>query len=212
MNKIIRIHPENPEVAIIREAVDLIRDGGVIVYPTDTVYGLGANALNPDAVLRIFKIKNRSLDQPLPVAVSSLEMAEKLAFFDDDVRKLLKALWPGALTVVVEKKPIVPSVVVGGGTSVGLRMPKHSIPLMIIQMSNLPLIATSANKHGKPSPIEANEVIKQIGSEIDLILDCEKVKGQPSTIIDLTKTVPLLIRSGPVARETIEKIIGFVMG
>lgn len=211
MSKIIRVDPENPEISAIRNAADLIKRGSVIVYPTDTVYGLGADALNPEAVLRVFKIKGRSPDQPLPVAVSGLEMAETLAVVSDEARRLMAAFWPGALTLVLPKKPIVPSIVVGGGVSVGLRTPNHAVPLLIIRESGLPLIATSANKHGAPSPVEAEEALRQIGSEVDLIIDCGRVGGQSSTIVDLTKT-PLIVRSGPVTREMIEKIIGRVKG
>jgi len=212
MNKIIRVDPENPKIDAIREAADVVRKGGVIVYPTDTVYGLGADALKPEAVLKIFKIKGRPLDQPLPVAVSGLEMAERLAFVEDGSRKLMEAFWPGALTVVLEKKPIVPSMVVGRGVNVGLRMPNHIVPLMIIHMSGTPLISTSANKHGRPSPLEALEAVRQIGGEVDLVLDCGRARGQPSTIIDLTKTPPLMIRSGPVTKKMIEEIVGRVEG
>ena len=210
MSNLIRIDAEKPEISVIKNAARLIKRGSVIVYPTDTVYGLGANALNPEAVLQIFKIKGRSPNQPLPVAVSGLEMAEKLAFVGDEARKLTAAFWPGALTLVLRKKPLLPSIVVGGGASVGLRAPNHAVPLMIIREAGLPLVATSANKHGAPSPVEAEEAFRQVGDEVDLILDCGRVGGQPSTIVDLTKTPPLIVRSGPVTREMIEKIIGRV--
>jgi len=210
MSNLIRIDPEKPEISVIKKVARLVKRGGVIIYPTDTVYGLGADALNPEAVLRIFKIKGRSPDQPLPVAVSGLEMAERLAFVSDEARKLIAAFWPGALTLVMRKKPIVPPIVVGGGVSVGLRAPNHAVSLMIIHETGLPLVATSANKHGAPSPVESGEAFRRVGDEVDLILDCGRVGGQPSAIVDLTKTPPMIIRSGPVTREMIEKIVGRV--
>lgn len=208
MTKIVRVDLDNPSVNIIKEMVQIIKNGGVVVYPTDTVYGLGANALNPRAVLKIFKIKKRSLNQPLPVIVSGLKMAEKLAFINNDARKLIGAFWPGSLTIIMDKKPVLPSIVVSGGSSVGLRMPNHTIPLMMLKTSKLPLVATSANIHGKPDPIDAKDIIKQIGKEVDLIFDCGKTKGKPSTIVDLTKVPPLIVRSGSINREAIEKVIG----
>jgi len=212
MGKVLRVNPEKPESKVIREAVDIIRSGGVVIYPTDTVYGLGVDALNPEAVLRIFKIKNRFPNQPLPVAVSGLEMADRLAFIDEAAGKLMKAFWPGALTLVLVRKRLVPSMVVGGGASVGLRMPNHAVPLRIIQMSGLPLVATSANKHGAQNPLEAAEALRQIGDEVDLLLDGGRAGGQPSTILDLTRKPPLIVRHGPVTREMIEKVIGRVEG
>ncbi len=212
MDKIVYLDPGNPKVEIIDAVVGVIKVGGVIVYPTDTVYGLGVDALNTNAVLRIFKIKGRPLDQPLPVAVSGLEMAEGLASVDDKARKLIRVFWPGALTLVLEKRPIVPSIVVGGGATVGLRMPNHAVPLMILDMLGLPLISSSANKHRMPSPLEAGEALRQVGQEVDLILDCGKVGGQSSTIVDLTKAPPLIIRKGPVTKEMLEKVVGRVEG
>ena len=210
MNRIIHVNPKNPEVDAIKTAVDIIKGGGVIVYPTDTVYGLGADALNPEAILKIFKIKGRPLDQPLPVAVSGLEMAAKLAFVNYKASKLMEVFWPGALTIVLKKKSIIPSIVVGGGENVGLRMPDHAVSLMIIRTSGAPLVATSANKHGQPSTLEAEETMRQIGNEVDLVLDGGKTKGQSSTIIDLTRIPPLIVRSGPVTMELLENVVGRV--
>ncbi len=210
MGRLIRVDPRKPSVGDLREAVRLIREGGVIVYPTDTVYGLGANALNSEAVLRIFKIKGRAPDQALPVIVSGPEMADRLAYLNDDAEKLMKAFWPGALTLALPKKPIVPSAVTGGGATVALRAPNHAVPLLIVRESGLPLVATSANKHGAPNPVNAGEAYRQIGGEVDLVIDCGRVGGQPSTILDLARTPPLVVRSGPVTREMVEKVVGRV--
>lgn len=204
----IHIDSNNPNISIIEYAVNIIRSGGILVYPTDTVYGLGSDALNPEAVRRIFKIKVRPNYQPLPVIVSGLEMAKRLAFVDDQAEKLMNIFWPGALTIVLMKRLQELSTVVGGGLTVGLRMPNHSVSLILLRKSDLPLVATSANKHGKLSPFEACEALRQIGSEADLFLDAGRVGGQPSTIIDLTQKTPLIIRNGPVTREMIEKVIG----
>jgi L-threonylcarbamoyladenylate synthase len=205
-----RINPDNHDVDAIYKAVNVIKNGGVVVYPTDTVYGLGADALNPDAVQRVFKIKNRPKHLPLPVVVRDLTMARSLAAIDDQALRLIDAFWPGALTLILEKKSPVPLILTSGGPSVGLRMPNHLVPLMMLDLCGVPLVATSANKHGGTSPLLAEEAQQQLGSEVDLILDGGPAKGQPSTIIDLTKIPPLLLRRGPITRVMIEDIIGWV--
>ena len=202
--------PDSHDVDAIKKAVNVIKNGGVVVYPTDTVYGLGADALNPAAVQRVFKIKNRPKHLPLPVVVQDLIMAESLAAIDDSALRLIDAFWPGALTIILEKKPLVPLILTSGGTSVGLRMPDHSVPLMMLELCGVPLVATSANKHGEASPLLAEEAQRQLGNEVDLILDGGPAKGQPSTIIDLTKIPPLLIRSGPITRDELEEVIGSI--
>ena len=208
VSRTLRVDPNKPSINAIEEAVNILRSGGVIMYPSDTVYGLGSDALNSDAVQRIFRIKGRSPDQSLPLIVSDRKMTESLAFVDDRAKKLMDTFWPGALTIIMMKKPIVPSVVVGGGTSVGLRMPDHAVPLLLLRMSGFPIVSTSANKHGRPHSVEVEEAIRQIGGEVDLILDAGRVGGQPSTIIDMTMKHPSIIRSGPVTKEMIEKVIG----
>ena len=208
MGKIFRLSPRNPEVNAINVAVDVIKNGGIIVYPTDTLYGLGVNALNSEAVLKVFNAKRRPLNKPLPLVVSGIDMASKLALITKEARKLMNVFWPGALTIILKKKLVVPSIVVSGGTSVGLRMPNHPVPLMIIKMCGFPLIATSANKHGKPNLLGIQEAIRQIGNQVDLILDCGKSGGEPSTIIDLTKMTPRIVRKGPVSKKMLEKEVG----
>jgi L-threonylcarbamoyladenylate synthase len=193
---------------VIATAVNVIRNGGVVVYPTDTVYGLGADALNPIAIQRVFTIKNRPLHLPLPVVVRDLTMATWLAVIDDQAQRLIDTFWPGALTVIVEKKPLVPLILTSGGSTVGLRMPNHSVPLAMLDLCGGPLVATSANKHRGPSPLSAEEAQRQLGNEVDLILDGGPANGQPSTIIDLTKQPPLLVRRGPITRDMLEAIIG----
>jgi L-threonylcarbamoyladenylate synthase len=200
--------PDDDDGDAIKKAVNVIRNGGIVVYPTDTVYGLGADALNPTAVQRVFTVKNRPMHLPLPVVVRDLTMAKRLAVVDDQAQRLIDAFWPGALTIILEKKPFVPLILTGGGSSVGLRVPNHSVPLMMLELCGVPLVATSANKHGGASPVVAEEAQRQLGNEVDLILDGGPASGQPSTIIDLTKRPPLLVRRGPITRDVIESIVG----
>lgn len=211
MPQVLIVDSKKPERKIIDKAVKIIKAGGLIVYPTDTVYGLGTNALNSQAVLRVFDVKNRPLDQALPLIVSGLEMAEELASVTEEAKRLAQAFWPGALTIILEKKPVVPSVVIGRKLGVGLRAPNHVVPTIITRMSGLPLTATSANRHGGANPIDVREVLNQLGEGIDLILDGGRTKvGISSTVIDLTRIPPLIVRKGPVTKEMIEGVIGHV--
>ena len=204
--KVLKVDPVKPDPKIISTAARAIKEGLVIVYPTETVYGIGTNALDPKSVLKIFRIKERPLDKALPIAVSGPKMAEKLAFLTEEARKLVREFWPGPLTIILKKKGLIPMEVTGDSESVGLRAPGHAVPLSIMKMTDLPLIATSANKHNQPSPETADEALTQIG-EVDLVLDAGKVKGVPSTVIDLTKRPPVIIRDGPIPRTRIEKIL-----
>jgi L-threonylcarbamoyladenylate synthase len=204
--KVLKVDPVKPDPKIISTAARAIKEGLVIVYPTETVYGIGTNALDPKSVLKIFRIKERPLDKALPIAVSGPKMAEKLAFVTEEARKLMREFWPGPLTIILKKKGLIPMEVTGGGESVGLRAPGHAVPLSIMKMTDLPLIATSANKHNQPNPETADEALTQIG-EVDLVLDAGKVKGVPSTVIDLTKRPPVIIRDGPIPRRGIEELL-----
>jgi len=206
MVKVLKVNPVKPDPKIISTAARAIKEGLVIVYPTETVYGIGTNALDPKSVLKIFRIKERPLNKALPIAVSGTKMAEKLAFLTEEARKLMREFWPGPLTIILKKKSSVPVEVTGGGESVGLRAPGHAVPLSIMKMTDLPLIATSANKHNQPNPETADEALTQIG-EVDLVLDAGKVKGVPSTVIDLTKRPPVIIRDGPIPRTRIEELL-----
>ena len=211
MSKILFVNKKTPDKEVIQKAINVIKSGGVIVYPTDTLYGLGANALDSSAILRVFKIKNRPLTQALPVIVSDLDMAKKLTFITQEAEQLMKIFWPGPLTIILEKKPIVPQIITGGKEGIGLRIPKHVLPLAISKISGLPLIATSANKHGGLSPVEISDVLYQFKEGIDLFIDGGKSEiGFGSTVIDLTRRPPMLLREGSITKENIESIIGSV--
>ena len=179
---------------MIPKAARIIVGGGVVVYPTETVYGLGANALDEQAVLRVFQIKKRSLDKPLLLAVSSLNMLEKVAFLGDDDLALLDKILPGPISVLVRKRPLVPDVLTSGSPLVGIRFPDHEIAQEIIDLSG-PITSTSANRSGEPSPVRAEDVSPDIRSRVDFIIDGgESRYCQPSTLIDLERRT--IIRAG----------------
>jgi len=204
MSTVLKVNLNQPNPHAISQAVDIIREGGLVAYPTDTVYGLGANALNPQAVRKIFTVKRRPLDQPLPVAVLGRMMAADVAYIDERASQLMNLFWPGALTLVLLKKPRLPLVVTGGHVGVGVRAPNHRVPLALIASARVPLIATSANKHDSPPCVDAQEVLKHFDGEVDLILDGGTCNATVSTVLDLTGDSPVLLRQGSVTRKRIE--------
>ena len=209
---VLKVDPKYPDANTIERAVSLVETGRIIVYPTDTIYGVGTNALNSKAVLRIFEVKRRPLDMPFPVAVDSIEMAERLAVVTGYARSLIEAFWPGALTLVLPKKPVVPDTVTAGQRNLALRAPNHVVPLKIIERSNLPLITTSANIHGAPGCKNAQEVLSQLGDRVDLVLDGGPTAGAASTILDLTAEKPRILREGPVTRMMLRQVLGRDIG
>ena len=207
-----KIDPKFPDIRLIDAAVEVLRDGGLIIYPTDTVYGIGSNAMNAEAVLKIFKVKRRPPNQSLPVAISSIEMAENIAYVTKVAKKLMEKFWPGALTIILRSKGVLPPEVTARENSVGIRIPNHEVPLAIIRRAGFPLISTSANIHGMPSPITADEAAKQFGQDVNIVLDAGVTKLHvSSTVIDLTASPPVVSRGGPISIDSIKAIIGEVL-
>jgi len=190
----------------IQTAAQTVKKGGVIVYPTDTVYGLGCNPFDQEAVTRIFKIKGERT-KPLPILASNINEVEKIAHVTEKTQKLAKKFWPGPLTMVLLKKPLLPEIVTCKLDSVAMRVPNHDVALELIRLSGGLLIGTSANKTGEKPPRTASEAVEQIGEEVDLILDGGPTPlGASSTIIDLTTETPRILRHGPIRIEDISKI------
>jgi L-threonylcarbamoyladenylate synthase len=159
-------------------------------------------------VLRIFEVKKRPLELPMPVAVNSILMANDLAHVTDDAKKLMKTFWPGPLTIILKRKSIVPDEVTGGSNKVGIRIPNHSIPIKLMELTKFPLVATSANLHGQPSPIQIDEQVKKLGENVDFIINTEEtLGGVPSTVLDLTSKPLKVIRKGPISQNEIESVI-----
>jgi L-threonylcarbamoyladenylate synthase len=197
--------------AILR-AAEIIRKGGLVAFPTETVYGLGADAFNPIAVARIFEVKRRPYFDPLIVHVSDPADLKKLVIkIPSDAKKLMERFWPGPLTVVLLKKEEVPDIVNAGLPTVAVRMPRHPMALSLIGRAGSPIVGPSANPFGYLSPTTAEHVRDQLGDQIDFILDggpCEI--GVESTIISFSGTKPKLLRPGGIPLEEIESIIGQV--
>jgi len=213
--KILKINPENLRESrqAIEEAVSAIKKGGIVVFPTDTVYGLAADATNEAAVRKIFKIKKRPEDKPVPLLISDLEMAKKLSYFDKRVEKILLSIWPGPITVLLQAKGgVLPWLVTAGRQTIGLRIPDYKIAHFLTAKCGVPLVATSANISGKPSSNKISGVIAQFekaGYKPDLILDAGDLKHtEPSTVLDFSKGKPIITRVGLVNKKKLFDIIG----
>jgi len=183
---------------MIENAVRLLREGGVIVYPTDTVYGLGADAMNESAVKRIFEIKGRERGMAISVAVCDAEMAREYAELNELAERLFVHHMPGALTLVVKNKKL-PGILTGGSGTIGIRMPADEIALGIIRGLGRPITATSANVHGRPPARSVDEAKAQLGDDVDLYVDGGERGGEPSTVYDCVSR--RIIRQGSVVIE-----------
>ena len=207
---ILRVDPVAPEPEPIERAAAVIRRGGLVAFPTETVYGLGANAEDPDAVERIFAAKGRPAANPLIVHVADLEEARDLAErWPEMAERLAAEFWPGPLTLVVRRWHGVIDAVTAGLPSVALRMPSHPVALALVRAAGVPIAAPSANRSSMVSPTTAMHVQRSLGDVVDLILDGGPTRvGIESTVVDLTGKVPRLLRPGMITRETLERVVG----
>jgi len=199
---------EKPTRDAIMAAAQLLENGELVAFPTETVYGLGANALDAEAVRRIFEAKGRPSDNPLIVHVSSPEAAEPLCFIDDRARMLMNAFWPGPLTLLLPKKPVIPVATNAGLPSVAIRMPSHPVARAMLTACRVPIAAPSANLSGRPSPTTAQHVLEDMDGRIPLILDggaCDV--GLESTVLDMTAAIPTIVRPGGVTMEMLLTVI-----
>lgn len=201
------------EESKLSEPAEAIRKGQLVAFPTETVYGLGANALNPEAVLSIFTAKGRPNDNPLIVHIAELGMLKPLvAEIKPAVLKLIAAFWPGPLTLVLPKSSLVPPEITAGLDTVAVRMPDHPIALALIQQAGVPIAAPSANRSGKPSPTLAEHVLEDMSGRIPWIIDAGACRvGLESTVLDMTGDIPTILRPGGITPEMIEQVIGKVM-
>lgn len=198
--------------SLITEAARILREGGLVAFPTETVYGLGADALNPAAVAGIFAAKGRPADNPLIVHVASPEEVKSVA---DDLpllaEQLVTTFWPGPLTLVVPRNEKVPLITTAGLDTVAVRMPDHPVALSLIAAAGVPVAAPSANTSGRPSPTEASHVAEDLWGKVDIILDGGPTGlGVESTVIDCTGDVPVLLRPGGVSLEELRQVVGDV--
>ena len=213
LTKVYRLDENNIDNKLIEEAADVIRRGGTVVFPTETVYGIGANAIDVDAVSNIFTAKGRPSDNPLIIHISSIDMllysiGEPLS---EKAELLIRRFWPGPLTLIFKKSSGIPSKVTAGLDTVAVRMPDNKIALKLIEKSGVPIAAPSANLSGKPSPTSAHHVIHDLEGRVDTIL-CGKDStiGVESTVLDISEGVPTILRPGGVTLEQLKQVLGEV--
>ncbi len=208
--KVIKIDSENIDFSLMKEAGNLIAQGELVAFPTETVYGLGGDALDPQASMKIYSAKGRPSDNPLIVHISDFSDMKRLSDnIPDDAQKLSDAFWPGPLTMIVEKSNTVPDATTGGMSTVAVRMPDNKIALELIKQSGCLIAAPSANTSGRPSPSEAKHVIEDLSGKIAMIIDGGPVGiGIESTIIDLTEEVPMILRPGYITPQMLSDVLG----
>lgn len=193
----------------VKKCASVLRSGGIAAYPTDTVYGLGADIFNNTAVAKVFAVKRRPLNLPLPVLICDQSQLEELT---EDVsaaaRRLITSFWPGALTLVLNKASAFNSAVLAGESKIAVRMPDHAVTLRLIQEAGCPIVGTSANLHGSPAVLTAMEIREQLGAAVDYILDCGPCPGgTESTIVDVSKDKIVILRRGAIPEKNITYLL-----
>ena len=210
--EVLRINSRRPNDSIIARASKLINSGEIVAFPTETVYGLGANALDPSAISKIYQMKGRPSDNPLIVHIADMKTLRGLVSeISPRAMRIIKKFWPGPVTLVLKKSKIVPKVTTGGLDTIAVRMPRNRIALALIKKSGFPIAAPSANISGRPSPTNASHVKDDLDGKVKLILDGGSTEiGIESTVIDMTLRTPVILRPGGISKESIEDEIGEV--
>jgi L-threonylcarbamoyladenylate synthase len=205
----LKVDAENPDPSIIQTAAEIIQSGGLVAFPTETVYGLGADALNPVAVKALFMAKKRPSDNPPIVHVADkTEVCRLVDAVPPKAQLLMEKFWPGPLTLIFKHSDVVPNVTVAGLDTIAIRMPKHKVALELIKLSHCPIAAPSANLAGKPSPTNAQHVYEDLNGRIDAIIDGGATNiGVESTVVDLSIDPPMLLRPGGIPFETLKKVL-----
>lgn len=210
--EIVNVNKERPEKDKIKRAAEIIKNGGLVAFPTETVYGLGGNALDENAAKKIYAAKGRPQDNPLIVHICSASQLDTLVKeIPARARVLMDKFWPGPLTIIFLKNDIIPFGTTGGLDTVAIRMPAHPVALELIKWAGVPIAAPSANISGRPSPALAGDVAEDLSGRIDMILDGGAASvGVESTVLDLSEQVPMILRPGGVTREELQELLGRV--
>jgi len=212
MTQVLELDPAHPQQDVIQRAASTIREGGLVAFPTETVYGLGADAMSDTAVQKIFEAKGRPSDNPCIVHIANRRMLDKVSTgINQKTELLIKEFWPGPLTVVLLRNSAVTASVSAGLSTIAVRMPNNKIALELISAAGLPIAAPSANASGKPSPTTAAHVLEDLNGRVDLILDGGETKiGIESTVVDMTTDPPVILRPGWITQESMKSVIGDV--
>lgn len=212
MTLIDKIDYENIDDNILQRFADILKNGGTVILPTETVYGLGANALDPDATKKIYEAKGRPSDNPLLVHISEVSELDGLVEgVPDKAKVLIDKYWPGPLTIIFKKKPIIPDRTSGGLDTVAIRMPSDIVARRLIKLAGVPVAAPSANISGRPSPTKPEHIIKQMEGRVDgILIGGECNFGLESTIVDVSGEIPMILRPGAITPEMIKETLGDV--
>ena len=198
--KVFKVNPEKIDMGIIERAAEVLRIGGVVVYPTETLYGLGANALDVQPAYKVFEIKGRDITKPISLAFMDLKHAKKFVYLAPAAEKLAEKFLPGPLTLIVNSKITLDEIF--GGDRISIRIPDHTVAKALLEKTKFPITATSANLSGGKDPVEIKDVLEQLGDKIDLVLDAGKCKyGKPSTVVDATTDEIKIIREGVIDKK-----------
>ncbi|MFY9269115.1 MAG: L-threonylcarbamoyladenylate synthase [Candidatus Manganitrophaceae bacterium] len=209
MRKILAIRPTDPDPSLLQETATLILKGGVVAIPTDTFYGLAGNPFDSVVVRRLYEIKGRPFSKPILLLISDLGMLSSLVeAIPPAAHEMIASFWPGPLTLVFKASNRLPDLLTGGTGTVGVRFPQAMLPVRLIEKVGFPITATSANRSGEPSPTSVEEVDRTIGPSIDLILDGGSSSPLPSTVVDVAKGQPRLLREGRISAEQLAAFIG----
>lgn len=200
---------KNPEYINLKEPAQIIQEGGIVIFPTETVYGIGVNGLNETAIKKLYEVKQRPTTKPISLLVNSIEMIEKVAKDITEIEyDLIKRFLPGPLTIVLKKKDIVPDIVTAGFDTVGIRMPENEIALNLIEYAGVPIATPSANISGKPSGTNLKEIMKDFNDKVDYFIDGGISKiGMASTIVQIIDSNPHILRKGKISEEQIKEQI-----
>lgn len=195
--------------AAIPLAVDTLRRGGLVAFPTDTVYGVGAHGFLPAAIQRLYEVKGRPHTKAIPLLIADEPQMQQVArMVPPKATNLIRQFWPGALTLVVWKSDLLPAELTGSGPTVAVRLPDHPVARALIRATGVPLATTSANRSGHPDSITAADVERELGATVDLILDGGACPGgTPSTVVDLTVEPPAVLRAGPISEQDIRAVL-----
>ncbi|MEK7203538.1 MAG: L-threonylcarbamoyladenylate synthase [Patescibacteria group bacterium] len=209
--RIIKVNLNDDFSEALQDAIAILKSGGVVVYPTDTLYALGANALDPYAIEKVFRVKQRPKNKPLPIAIRNIKWARELAFIEEKEEKVLEAIWPGQVTVVLPKRNIVPDVLTASKKSVAMRVPNIQFVDKLLGKFGYPITSTSANISNELPSSRASEIAERFKGSYykpDLIIDVGDLKVlEPSTILDLTSDKPKILRVGPTKPEKLLKLL-----
>jgi L-threonylcarbamoyladenylate synthase len=193
----------------INKAVEILRKGGVVAYPTDTVYGLGTGINNESGIKRVYEIKKRSAGVALPVLLADASQLHEVAKdLSPDAWRLIKEFMPGGLTLIVYRSRVISDIITAGGDTVAVRIPDHPVPQALIKGLGMPIVGTSANISGRPTLTSAEDVRRELGKNVDMVIDAEPApNGKESTVVDLAGEIPVVLREGAISRAEIARII-----